>query len=228
MAKILIDQILVNDSIAKFHQSGYTLVGVMTGAGAGLQKLLWNIAGASQSVILFHFPYSQESLEKYIGLQKYDLPKFLSKDMAYMMASVASFDCKGLSIKRKNPKTQNELDEVVTQSLGLAITAAVTTNRDRRGENRAHIALNFSDKNGTNYVEIVFTKGILSREEEGEIIDLIALNLLLKYCGLKTFDIRIDVLSKDRTVPFTCNFNQIDIKPIVTSISEHYSFIYEF
>lgn len=158
-------------SIKLLHDSDVMAVLAATGAGAGLQQLLWGVAGSSRTLIDAQFPYSHAALADFL---RGPVERTGNRVMALRMAS-AAYD-RAVALKREAERAGRPLAVEHPRLVGLGITAAVATDRARRGEDRFHIALR-SEK-GFRCVEHVFTKGDFSREEEGEIVDLVAL------CGL--------------------------------------------
>ena len=75
--------------------------------------------------------------------------------------------------------------------VGLSCTAAIATDRIRRGENRAHIG--WHDGTGGVTRSIVFKKGARSRTGEEALCAAIVLNVLAEACGIDD-EVDLDLL----------------------------------
>ena len=123
-------------------------------SGVGSQSANWLLAvpGASKTLLEATIPYSNESLNHYIG----EIPEqYVSESTALSMAKSAYF--RGL-------KYHNDFSEIV----GISCTGAISTNRERRGENQAFIAMWSPTLKCVHHVLI--KKGVRTRREEEELI----------------------------------------------------------
>ena len=139
-------------SITRIHNSKTKLV--MSVSGVGSQSINWllSVPGASKTLIEATIPYSNESLNRYIG----EVPKqYVSKATALSMAKAAymqgiQYGC-------------NEMDII-----GVSCTGAISTNRKRRGHNQAFIGL-WGPR--LKYVaHLILEKGERNRVEEEELV----------------------------------------------------------
>ncbi len=101
-----------------------------TGAGAGIQDLLWSVPGASKFLLGASFPYSSNEFDKFIGYRKGT--GYCSADGATELA-MASY------IRARETLIFNE--EWKKNAIGIGISAAVTTDRTRLGDNRVFITV---------------------------------------------------------------------------------------
>lgn len=139
-------------SITRIHNSKTKLV--MSVSGVGSQSINWllNVPGASKTLIEATIPYSNESLNRYIG----EVPsQYVSKTTALSMAKAAYMQ----GIQYGN----HEMDII-----GVSCTGAISTNRKRRGDNQAFIGLWGAR---LKYVaHLILEKGDRSRVEEEELV----------------------------------------------------------
>ena len=151
-------------SISRIHSSKTMLVIAVSGVGSQSVNWLLSVPGASKTLLEAAIPYSNESLNQYIG----EVPEqYVSKSTALLMAKSAYF---------KGVKYHNDFSEV----LGVSCTGAISTNRERKGENQAFIAI-WSPK--LKYVQHVsINKGTRTRSEEEELIS----TLIIKSVEEKT------------------------------------------
>ena len=139
-------------SITRIHNSKTKLV--MSVSGVGSQSINWllNVPGASKTLIEATIPYSNESLNRYIG----EVPsQYVSKTTALSMAKAAYMQ----GIQYGN----HEMDII-----GVSCTGAISTNRKRRGDNQAFVGLWGAR---LKYVaHLILEKGDRSRVEEEELV----------------------------------------------------------
>ncbi|MDO8622198.1 MAG: hypothetical protein Q7R80_03115, partial [bacterium] len=164
-------------SVAELHASPHRLVVYATGAGAGVQSLLWEQPGASATLLDAQFPYSRDALMDLLGAEP---QQYCSQETAIRMAIAAHARCRELAIRSGKP-------DVPTTGLGL--TASVATGTPKRGDHHVHIAVQcqFPEFQDAVIMTIdgTFTKGRLTREEEGTICDLLALIATFYTVGLQ-------------------------------------------
>ena len=114
------------DLLAKLHASPKQGVIVLAGGGASALAQLLGASGASNTLLEASVPYSASALEDFLGRAPLSS---VSSETARSMAAVAF-------------QRANALDpDAAERNFGLSITAALTTNRARRGADRAYIAL---------------------------------------------------------------------------------------
>lgn len=101
------------------------IVTMCTGAGATLTSKLWETPGASEYLVSCYFPYDQGETERLIGFKP---EKFVSEDTAISLAIEAYMRAVLRAKPNENP-------------IGLGLTAAVPTNRERKGHTRYDIAI---------------------------------------------------------------------------------------
>ena len=161
----------VRTLIQDVHDSATQAVIAVAGAGTtGLADLLL-IGGASRTLLEAVVPYSTAAFNAFLGGQA---PKqYVSSRAARQLA--------GCALNRAQKLTSNPLDESV-RLVGIACTAALSSDRMRRGEHRVHIA---AWQTGALVVRtLTLTKGGRNRQEEEQLCSRLLLNVLAEACGV--------------------------------------------
>lgn len=132
---------------------------IATGAGAGIQKALWDVPGISSVFVGASFPYSTEQTDEILGFKP---DKYASDETAIDLAHAAY-------MKAWSPGVN---------AIGLGLTASVASNREHRGDHRVHLAL--ISQRGTQVLTVQLKKGVGSeqRKRDGDYCDKLALRLL--------------------------------------------------
>lgn len=139
-----------------------------TGAGAGLQKRIWEVAGCSSFFVGAHFPYGNEKTCNVIG---YEPPSFCSKEVAVALA-MASY------MEAYDPLDSGDV-------VGIGLTASVASLKAHKGEHRVFVAAISNTK--CIVYSMVIQKGDVSyRAADGELADELGELALLKVLGLPT------------------------------------------
>lgn len=135
-----------------------------TGAGAGIQKTLWEVPGVSKFLVGAAFPYAAEESSRLIGFTP---TSFCSPDMALDLAMAAFM----------------RAARVGARAVGVGLTAAVASREARRGESRAYAAY-FGD-GGAGIAEVTLPKdvGEDARRRDGEACDALGIATLLRAFG---------------------------------------------
>lgn len=149
----------VTSLVRSIHAAHGKLCVVVTGAGT--QALAWLFAesGTSRTVLNARIPYSQAALDEFTGTKA---DQHVSAVEAMLMAERALEEAKRLST-----------DDVLLAGVGC--TAAIATDRVRRGENRCHVAFAASDGRRASF-SLVMNKGARSRAGEEDLTSRIVLN----------------------------------------------------
>lgn len=153
--------------VRAIHAKPHKVVLFCTGAGAGLPQLLWVTPPASATILDAQFSYHPRATDKLLGRKP---EKYCERETALALATAAY---------ARGQELLEGTDEADTPILGLGLTAAVRSEKIKRGEHRVHIAVKGSDV--IRVVSVTFAKGHLSRIGEGRLCDLLALNLLLAH-----------------------------------------------
>jgi nicotinamide mononucleotide (NMN) deamidase PncC len=112
-----------NQRIERILNSGFRAVLVTTGGGSSALNALLTTPGASRFVIEAHVPYSPEALERFLGEK---------------------------SEHSVSPATASKLAQTAVRGqdtgvIGVSCSAALMTDRERRGEDRAFICIKTAD-----------------------------------------------------------------------------------
>ena len=156
--------------IKQIHDADARSCLVITGAGTSAISALFSVAGASRTVIDAQVPYSRAALDTYVG---YQAEQHVSQDEAKIMA-IKAYE---RSVRLSDPGPRPY------QLIGLSCTAAIATDRHRRGENRVHVA--WYDGNGGATYSLVMNKGERDRAGEEAVCSAIVLNALAEAFGIE-------------------------------------------
>jgi hypothetical protein len=137
---------------------------IATGAGAGIQKRIWDVPGVSNFFVGSMIPYDQQETADILGFVP---DKFVSEEMAVDLAMAAY-----MRAWRPGKK-----------AIGLGVTCSVASTRAHRGDHRV-IAAAFCE-HACYLVSAVIPKGEgqAQRLQDGELADEIALYLLTVAIG---------------------------------------------
>ena len=171
--------------VRELRGTPWLIYAITTGARGDLGKLLWQPAGASQNVLSDRFSYAQQETVELLGFEP---EKFVSRETACFMATAAFYQGRKLAVKR------GLLEDHV---MGIGMTAAVTTGRERRGADQVMIAIRTHA--GLWTVEVVLKKPDHFEEEaeeyriaQGEFADLLTLNAILATAGVRQVPLAMD------------------------------------
>ena len=139
--------------------------GCIAVTGSGIQAIsdLFSEPGASRTILDAQVPYSRLALEEFVGALT---DQHVSGEEAKLMANAA--------LKRAQYLAQG--DEGDEPLFGIGCTAAVATDRVRRGEDRAHIAWTNGTHSGG--ASIWFDKQARTRADEDAVVSAILLNAI--------------------------------------------------
>jgi nicotinamide mononucleotide (NMN) deamidase PncC len=152
--------------ISATHRSGPKAALAITGGGSGAAGELLRIPGGSQLLIEVQVPYSEQALESYLGFAP---SQACSADTAIAMAQKARSRASGMV---------SECAEIV----GLGATAALVSDRPRRGDHRFHIAC--AGAKGVAHCSILLAKGRRDRSEEEALVARAIILWLAMACGV--------------------------------------------
>ena len=127
----------------------------VTGGGSGLISELLTTAGASKTVLEVSVPYANQALHELLGAQP---EQACSRATARALAMAAYQRARALAGKRP---------------FGLACTAALATDRSRRGAHRAHIALQTESESLDWHIDLAGTRP----QEERALVEALWLSL---------------------------------------------------
>src|SRR5213076_1014228 len=156
--------------ISALHGSGRKAVLAITGGGSGAVGELLRVPGGSKLLIEAQIPYDELALAAFLGFAP---AQACSADTAIAMARTARVRAAGLA----PPKTEGGSDVV-----GLGATAALVSDRPRKGEHRFHIA--FADSAGIAHCTCVMAKGRRDRAAEEDLVSRAIILWLARACGI--------------------------------------------
>jgi Cytidylyltransferase-like len=152
--------------IPALHVSGRKAALAITGGGSGAVGELLRVPGGSRLLIEAQVPYDALALAAYLGFAP---AQACSSDTAIAMARSARAHAAGLMPAGTDP-------------VGLGATAALVSDRPRRGEHRFHIA--FANAAGIAHCTCVLAKGRRDRAAEEDLVSRAILLWLARACGL--------------------------------------------
>ncbi|MGD9614650.1 MAG: hypothetical protein AB7H90_00410 [Alphaproteobacteria bacterium] len=152
--------------ISATHASGRKAVLAITGGGSGAIGELLRIPGGSRLLIEAQIPYDETALASFLGVAP---AQACSADTAIAMARSARARAAGLAPAGADP-------------VGLGATAALVSDRPRRGEHRFHIA--FAGAAGIAHCTCVLAKGRRDRAAEEDLVSRAIVLWLARACGV--------------------------------------------
>jgi hypothetical protein len=173
--------------IAALHKTPAKICLVVTGASAGCQQLITSVPGASGTLLESRLPYDRVALSRFMKRPEKVYP--VTEETALDMAARAWRNARGIILSQEGDPEQ---------AFGVAVTGVIDAGRAQRGELRLHMAVRGS--NDFLVANVMFGKdadnrSVLGREREGELSDLMALNLILLASGLDQIAFPNDHLS---------------------------------
>jgi len=156
-------------AIEALHASDHGIVLAVTGGGASAITDLLSVPGASRTVLEISVPYAEASLADLLG----EPPgQAVSVDTARAMASAC--------LRRAVSLAQREqFDGPVA---GVACTAAIVSDRPKRGEHRAHVAV--ATAPGVATYSITLDKGARDRTGEDRVVAAAILRAVASWAGI--------------------------------------------
>jgi hypothetical protein len=152
--------------VKQIHDSAHKLVFEFTGAGSLALYQLHSVAGSSRTILEATDRYASASLVDLLGQPP---EQFVSRQTATAMASQAY-------------RRAMRLADTGTIVLGVGCTAAIATDRARRGEDRCWIAVR--DRAGVSTYGLVLAKGARDRLGEETVVSQLVLRAVAAACGI--------------------------------------------
>ncbi|MGY9074198.1 MAG: hypothetical protein ACKVHU_14760 [Acidimicrobiales bacterium] len=167
------------DLVAAIHDTPMALALAVTGGGVAVIGDLLGVPGASRTVLEASVPYAELALAELIG----ETPdQAVSQQTARLMA--------GACLER----AQFLGTEPVA---GVACTAALVTDREKKGDHRAHVAIATVD--GTKSWSLTLEKGAKDRAGEDRIVSDLILRSIAATAGIELSAVDVeDVDVEDR------------------------------
>jgi hypothetical protein len=152
--------------IPVLHASGRKAALAITGGGSGAIGELLRVPGGSRLLIEAQVPYDALALAMFLGFAP---AQACSSDTAIAMARTAR-------------ARAARLVPAGTDLVGLGATAALVSDRPRRGEHRFHIA--FANSAGIAHCTCVMVKGRRDRAAEEDLVARAIVLWLTRACGI--------------------------------------------
>jgi nicotinic acid mononucleotide adenylyltransferase len=152
--------------ISALHASGRKAALAITGGGSGAVGELLRVPGGSRLLIEAQIPYDEQALAAFLGFAP---AQACSADTAIAMAG---------STRARAAR----LAPAGTDLVGLGATAALVSDRPRRGEHRFHIAL--ANSAGIAHCTCVMAKGRRDRAAEEDLVSRAIILWLARACGI--------------------------------------------
>ncbi len=146
--------------IQAIHDSPPQLVLVVAGAGHSALSHLLDVAGASRTLLEALVPYSQTSFDEFLTRPP---EQYVAAQTARLLAGRAYTRAQQLNLTDK-------------PVFGIACTAAIATDRPKRGDHRAHVARWQTD--GVVHYELVMEKEARTRTEEEALVSQLILQVI--------------------------------------------------
>lgn len=157
-----------------------------TGAGMGADQIIWETPGASKLFAGSETPYDYSLTASILG---YEPPSFTSEEVAIALANR-----RYLSVM----EALAAAGDLQRPIISIGLSAAVATDRERRGSDRVHLALRTgTDRDQFLRVVSVTLPKDLGREMQGKICDCLIVNLLLLALGRKQVPLKVKGLESE-------------------------------
>ncbi len=154
----------------------------ITGSGIQAVSDLFSEPGASRTILEVIVPYSRRALDEFVGVSA---EQHVSADEARLMAVAALRRARHLAAGDVGHNTL----------FGVGCTAAVATDRVRRGEDRAHIA--WTDGTRSGGASVWFDKKERTRADEDAVVSIIVMNSIAAALDIEE-RLDLDVLETER------------------------------
>lgn len=152
--------------ISAAHVSGRKAALAITGGGSGAISELLRVPGGSLLLLEAQVPYDEEALRGYLG---------------FAPAQASSADT-AIAMARRARQRAARLAPAGSDLVGLGATAALVSDRPRRGEHRFHIAV--ASAAGIVHGTAVLAKGRRDRAAEEDLVARAIVLSLARGCGV--------------------------------------------
>ncbi len=158
---------MTRDLVGALHDLGPLAIHLCaTGAGAGLQKMLWAPPGASAILSGAEFPYGGHAVSQFLG---FNPERYCCRETAVDLAVEAY---------RRAWRWDQE-----GEAVGVGLTGVAATHEEHRGDHRVHVAV-FGQRESLVFSGVLpKEKGRQARCNDGRAADLLGLTALLTYLG---------------------------------------------
>jgi len=162
--------------ITRIHASPVMTTFVATGGGSQALADLLTVPGASRTLLEALVPYSEPSLAEFLG---HTPPQAVSPATAAALATAAYQ--RALTLRA----------DVNVPVIGLSCTAALVTDRPKKGAHRAHVGV--CDGQQTQVYSLTLQKEARDRRGEERLVSDVLLYVLAKACGMNVSE-RVEFL----------------------------------
>jgi nicotinic acid mononucleotide adenylyltransferase len=152
--------------IAALHASGRKAALAITGGGSGAIGELLRIPGGSRLLVEAQVPYDAQALESFLG---------------FAPAQACSAET-AIALAERAQARALRLVPVGSDVVGLGATAALVSDRPRKGEHRFHIAA--ASAGGVAHCTAVLAKGRRDRAAEEDLVTRAIVLWLARACGV--------------------------------------------
>ncbi len=157
----------LQNTVSLIHDSPHRGVFAVTGGGSAALSRLLSVPGASRTVLEAIVPYHGESLAQFLGGQ----PDQSCSDKTARAMAMAAF--------QRATVLDPEVDHETL--FGLGVTAALSTDRQRRGDDKVYICI--QTLGATREVSLILNAE-RSRGQQEDLVANLIIDLLAEACGL--------------------------------------------
>ncbi len=159
----------LSNLIAAIHDTPTRVALAITGGGSAALSRLLTVPGASRTVLEGQVPYAASALTEYLGSP----PDRFCDDSTALAMAVAAF---------QRATSLAEDDTSRDTLLGLGATASLASDRPKRGDHRALVAV--QTVNSTTLVQLDLAKDGRTRAEEEDLVAQLVIDLIARAAGV--------------------------------------------
>ncbi len=171
---------MTSDRIQSLHASDWQGVFYVTGGGSGLLQQLLTTAGASATVLEATIPYSVPALASLIGR----VESSVDGRVAGALGMEGFARALALAPDFAPDLGDRGIDARSERLFGFGLSAALSTKRERRGEDRAHMSVQTHD--ATHKLAVTLSKDAHRQAQEAQVSDLALAFLQQTLLGLES------------------------------------------
>lgn len=170
--------------IEAVHASPHRLVLAVAGGGNAVITDLLDVPGASRTVLEATVPYAERSLAELIDGERPQPPHEPAEPPGAVSAPTAeAMAAACLRRARHLAGTEPQIERGRSGPVfGVGCTAALVSDRPKKGDHRAHIAV--ADETGIRTSTVTMDKGLLDRPGEDRVVADAVLAAIAAACGL--------------------------------------------
>jgi nicotinamide mononucleotide (NMN) deamidase PncC len=161
--------------IEGIHATPTLAVIAVTGGGAAALSDLLAVPGASRTVLELRVPYASEALADLLGAEP-------AQAVSIATAAAMAVACRERALALSSAADPAAGGAGGPPLVGVACTAALASDRPKRGAHRAHVGLD--DGRTTRLWTLELAKGARSRPGEDRLVSDVVLGALAAACGL--------------------------------------------